>query len=128
MLLPQPCDISRSDTNPSGTHFTAHFELNESLPYLDGHFDKRAVLPGVTHIGWAIELAERCTAQKVEFAQLKALKCTRLVLPPVHIKLTVEYRPEQKELRFKTFANNERCASGVINVSVNATAFEEVTA
>lgn len=117
MLLPQPCDISQSDTNHGENRFSAHFELNESLRYLDGHFDKRAVLPGVTHVGWAIELANICTAQTLEFAQLKALKCTRLVLPPARIKLTVEYRPEQKELRFKTFANDERCASGVINVS-----------
>lgn len=97
--------------------------IDGSEPWLDGHFDKRAVLPGVLHAGLALEIvnqarADASHAETLKFKSLKAFKCTQLVLPPAELQMQITYKPERNELRFISKTLSGTCASGIIGLDL----------
>lgn len=90
--------------------------VDETLPYLDGHFERKAVLPGVVHTGWAIAIAEKMLDKNFSCHALKSVKCTQLVLPPVEIKMSIHYNEEKGQIKFRSDLASGKCASGIIMV------------
>lgn len=111
MKLPNKTQLEKH-----GTTINATMLVDETLPYLDGHFERKAVLPGVVHTGWAIAIAEKVLGKDFSCHALKSVKCTRLVLPPVEMKMTINYNEEKGQIKFRSDLNSGKCASGIIMV------------
>ena len=99
-----------------GKRFSATMFIEEDLPYLQGHFEKKAVLPGVVHTGWALSLVEKFTGHNFTCHELHSIKCTQLVLPPIELEMTAQYDEDKGLIKFKSQLSSGKCASGTILV------------
>lgn len=116
MILPNNTQLTLSDTTAYAAQ--AVLFVDEGCPYLEGHFDKRAVLPGVVQIGWIIALAEQAFNLRFSFHALKMMKCTQLVLPPIELDMKLEYHQDKGYIKFQSHTATGKCASGLILVEV----------
>lgn len=111
MFLPEKTKITTNESE-----ICAEFNIDESLPYLEGHFDKKAVLPGVVQIGWAIACVESSRGIEFSFHSLKSIKFTSLVLPPTEMKMTIKFDEKKGMIKFQSHTPKGKCASGIISV------------
>lgn len=80
----------------------AEFEITvpEELFYLQGHFPRQPILPGVIQIHWAIKLAAARLGVKPLFSGIEALKFHRVIKPLTPLKLTLEQAEKTDKLHF----------------------------
>lgn len=67
-------------------------EVPEHCRYVDGHFDAQPVVPGVTLVHWAIQLARRLFALEADFTGLERLRFPQPLLPGDRFRLTLARR------------------------------------
>lgn len=100
---------------PSDNGFDLELNLTPDLSCFAGHFEDAPVLAGVVQVGWVIAFAEQKLQRRWQFRGLQSAKFQRLVLPPVTLRLEVEYLPRRQMLKFKySDANGAYSTGGVL--------------
>jgi len=88
--------------------------ISDSLPYFDGHFPGRPVLPGVAQVDWAACLGKSHLDVVGEFQGLEALKFFQFILPDSKVNLTLTYKPDKQKLYFSYQGDSGKYSSGRI--------------
>ncbi len=88
--------------------------ISAELDFFKGHFPEQPVLPGVTQLDWAVQLACQHFNYQVDIAQLEVLKFQQILLPNSLVTLTIEHKPAKKKLTFQYHQGDMRFASGRI--------------
>ena len=87
-----------------------------SVPYdlaiFGGHFPTIPILPGVVQVDWAVNLARTNLQVGGRFKGITATKFRRLVQPGMNLALTLEHRPESRELRFEYLLGDALASTG----------------
>ncbi|MBU2885710.1 hypothetical protein KO507_08045 [Gilvimarinus agarilyticus] len=112
MLLPPEIQVLDQGDNS----IELGIELREDLPCFAGHFTDLPVLAGVVQIGWALQLAERFFACRFDCRGQVSNKFQQLVRPPVSLMLSLQYRPEAQQLKFRYRNALGDCSRGVLKV------------
>lgn len=99
------------DVRREGAGLRAAGRLREDLPFLEGHFPGRPVLPGVVWVHWAIELAREHLGTPDAPSALESLKFHEPLLPGRCFTLRVG-DDGGKRLHFEAEADGDRIASG----------------
>lgn len=71
-------------------------EVPEQSAYVDGHFDAQPVLPGVTLVHWAMQLARRLFSLEAHFAGLERLRFPLPLLPGDRFEMTLVHTPAHR--------------------------------
>lgn len=66
-------------------------EVPEHCAYTDGHFDGQPVLPGITLVHWAMQLARRLFTLDADFGGLERLRFPQPLLPGDRFELTLRH-------------------------------------
>lgn len=92
--------------------FTLH-ALAETA-YFGGHFPEHPILPGVTQIHWAVQLARSHYVLPSVFLKMEAVKFQRIIVPDSIIKLDLEWDPIKQRLYFAFYSEAGAHSSGRI--------------
>jgi len=82
------------------------------LAIFGGHFPTIPILPGVVQVDWAVNLARTRLQVGGRFKGITATKFRRLVQPGMNLALTLEHRPESRELRFEYLLGDALASTG----------------
>jgi len=82
------------------------------LAIFGGHFPAIPILPGVVQVDWAVNLARTRLQVGGRFKGITATKFRRLVQPGMNLALTLEHRPESRELRFEYLLGDALASTG----------------
>lgn len=82
------------------------------LAIFGGHFPTIPILPGVVQVDWAVNLARAHLQVGGRFKGVTATKFRRLVQPGMNLALTLEHRPESRELRFEYLLGDALASTG----------------
>jgi len=82
------------------------------LAIFGGHFPTIPILPGVVQVDWAVNLARTRLQVGGRFKGITATKFRRLVQPGMNLALTLEHRPESRELRFEYLLGTALASTG----------------
>lgn len=86
------------------------------LQHFDGHFASAPVVPGVLHIGWALELASPRLRLPVRCAHIENLKFQHLLRPGDSAELTLRHDAASNTLHFRCCHGERAYASGRLSV------------
>lgn len=92
-------------------------ELNPDLPWFEGHFPGRPILPGVAQLHIACELAEKAWGFVPTGHEMSRIKFRHVMQPGDRITLTLVRKAEDR-LDFEYVQNDEVMASGAIKGEV----------
>ncbi len=101
MIKPEHVEIIQK----SSLELEVRFRLEESLFYLQGHFEKKKLLPGVVQVGYAIEYAREYLTESIT-CDIPRIKFTSPILPSDEVLLTLKINPEHKYLEFEYYLLN----------------------
>ncbi|MGQ4277280.1 hydroxymyristoyl-ACP dehydratase [Pseudidiomarina sp. E22-M8] len=87
------------------------FELSPDCIYLQGHFPEAPILPGVTQLDWAIQVAAKQWGTAPSVRQIEVLKFNDMILPNAKVTLTLE-RKRQDCVLFRYSAGHRAFSSG----------------
>ena len=93
---------------------TAKVEVDASNPFLSGHFPDEAILPGVTHLGLAAQVAEGLHPREARLAGVRDLRLRQLVAPGDVIEVRVTPGSASGECRFEIRKGDLVASSGVL--------------
>ncbi len=96
------------------TNSTATFVVSvpADLPFFEGHFPGFAILPGLTQIQWAVELARTAFALPRHFAGLSNLKFMKPVRPGATVEFTLTLSDDKKNASFVLTSSGDTHAKG----------------
>ncbi len=96
------------------TESTATFVVSvpADLPFFEGHFPGFAILPGLTQIQWAVELARAAFALPPHFAGLSNLKFMKPVRPGATVEFALTLSEDRKSASFVLAAGSDTHAKG----------------
>jgi hypothetical protein len=80
--------------------------------YFEGHFPEHPVLPGVTQIHWAVQLARTLYEFPTSFQKMEAVKFQRIIVPDSIVKLDLEWDPIKQRLYFAFYSEAGPHSSG----------------
>ncbi|RUO53660.1 hydroxymyristoyl-ACP dehydratase [Pseudidiomarina homiensis] len=98
------------DTN-GRPHLVAHFTLAPDCLYLQGHFPEAPLLPGVTQLDWAIQLAADHWQTPRTVQQIEVLKFNDMILPKADVTLSLEWKRADCVV-FRYHHNDQAYSSG----------------
>jgi acyl-CoA synthetase (AMP-forming)/AMP-acid ligase II len=94
------------------TQAVAALDIRADLRVFDGHFPGTPVLPGVAQLDWAIRLGTEAFAIELRFLRAEQLKFQQPVLPPLALRLHLEWQPGAGRLAFRYVSDAGTHASG----------------
>ncbi len=104
--------IRRLDVD--GAQVEIQCNIPAELLYFEGHFDDRAILPGVTQVYWAEKLAWQLLPMSGRFNRLEVIKFLQIIEPNDEIVINLEYNVIKKKLIFKYQSEKGLHSSGRI--------------
>ncbi|OZB05806.1 MAG: hydroxymyristoyl-ACP dehydratase [Idiomarina sp. 34-48-12] len=93
-VYPQFDTIETSVSEAGNAQLTFSFTLAPETIYLQGHFPTAPILPGVTQLDWAIQLAAEHWGMATTVKTIEVLKFNDMILPKAHVTLTLERKRE----------------------------------
>ncbi len=125
ILLPELKQVSALINN----EIVLELFVPNNLAFLNGHFDRIAIVPGVTQIHWAIYYARNYlekhidddednseliegTSRLEDFYQMQVIKFKSLILPNTVINLSLRLSEENNKLYFRYFSQDQEFSSG----------------
>lgn len=101
-----------SGTNEAGhPQLTFAFTLTADTIYLQGHFPQAPILPGVTQLDWAIQLAAQHWGTAESVQTIEVLKFNDMILPTANVTLELERKRDNCVL-FRYHHNGQAYSSG----------------
>lgn len=91
-------------------------EVPEHCAYTDGHFDGQPVLPGITLVHWAMQLARRLFALDADFSGLERLRFPQPLLPGDRFELTLRHDNVKGSLGIECDSVRGKHASGRVSL------------
>ena len=82
------------------TSARVQLSIEPGLPWFDGHFDSRPILPGVVQVHWAGLALEQLFGICGEFAGAENVKFQNVIEPPRVVDLGLEFDSSKKRGRF----------------------------
>lgn len=76
------------------------------LPYFEGHFPDFAILPGLTQIQWAVELARKSFSLPAHFSGLVNIKFMKPIRPGHTIEMALALMNDNSSVAFTISTNN----------------------
>jgi len=76
-------------------------QIPYELALFDGHFPAAPIVPGVTQVGWAVDIARDRLQVTGRFRGIAAAKFRRLVQPGLDLVLNLRHEPAVGQLRFE---------------------------
>ncbi|MBA3580861.1 MAG: hypothetical protein H0W44_00240 [Gammaproteobacteria bacterium] len=92
----------------------------ENLLYLEGHFPHVKVLPGVTQVHWAAQLARGYFEMPEYFVGMEVIKFQHVILPNTLIKLQLRFNSVTNKLHFQYTSAHSQHSSGRMLFSADA--------
>ena len=103
--------------------------IPDDLAYFNGHFDRIAVVPGVTQIHWVVHYARLHIEKLVDadqapkssivqhtvldgFYQMQVIKFKSLILPKTTIHLSLRLVDDSSKLYFRFYSETQEFSSG----------------
>lgn len=93
-IYPQFEQIIKSETEDGHALLQFIFSMAEDSIYLQGHFPEAPILPGVTQLDWAIQLAAEHWGTNTSVQTIEVLKFNDMILPKAQVTLTLERKRE----------------------------------
>ena len=84
------------------------------LPYFDGHFPGRPILPGIAQIEWAIRFGRELFPLPATVQRLEVLKFQQVIVPDSVLTLTLDFDAARGSLTFAFDSDAGRHAGGRI--------------
>lgn len=88
------------------------FRIPENLPYFDGHFPGRPVVPAFVQLGWVLAFAREKLRLSSQLTSISSAKFLRPLLPAGNYHLEMQYTDSLGQLRFTLRGGDELCTSG----------------
>jgi 3-hydroxymyristoyl/3-hydroxydecanoyl-(acyl carrier protein) dehydratase len=86
--------------------------IPDDLVYFNGHFPGAPIVPGVTQIKWAVELARRYLGARGTFVGMDAVKFQHVMLPGTSVTLSLRWSAPDGKLHFSYQSDRARYGSG----------------
>jgi hypothetical protein len=83
-----------TETVNNQTVRTLTLEVPEKLIFLDGHFDRFQLVPGVVLVQWSMQLGQQAFGEKAGFSGVEQLKFQRPLRPGMRCTLQLTQRPD----------------------------------
>lgn len=90
--LPELTQVVHETNSEQRPVLHAQFTLAATTIYLQGHFPNAPLLPGVTQLDWAIQLAADHWQTPRSVSTIEVLKFNDMLLPTAEVTLTLEYK------------------------------------
>ncbi len=97
-----------------GDSVTLAIEIDPASPYLEGHFDRAAVLAGVVQVEWAVRFGCELFGIGDGFRCMEALKFQKVVRPGDAVKMALDWNRDRATLTFGFSSQVGRHSSGRI--------------
>lgn len=88
------CPRWLGETAVSQNEFTLTLEVPEKLIFLDGHFDRFQLVPGVVLVQWAMQLGQQTFGERAGFRGVEQLKFQRPLRPGMRCTLKLTQRAD----------------------------------
>lgn len=88
--------------------------IQRELIYFDGHFDGAPVVAGIVQVHWAEAFGRRLFAFSGRFKSLEVVKFQQVIVPELHVVITLKYDDASKKLLFKYASDKGVHSSGRI--------------
>jgi 3-hydroxymyristoyl/3-hydroxydecanoyl-(acyl carrier protein) dehydratase len=125
VLLP----VFKRVTYLDGNEVVVELFIPDDLAYFNGHFDRIAVVPGVTQIHWVVHYAQLHIEKFVDadqapqtslvqhteldgFYQMQVIKFKSLMLPKTTIHLSLRSVDDGSKLYFRFYSETQEFSSG----------------
>lgn len=109
--FPEFSNPQASFTDAGLARLQVEFTLAPDCIYLQGHFPEAPILPGVTQLDWAIQVAAQHWGTATSVQQIEVLKFNDMILPHTRVTLTLERKRENCVL-FRYAAGEHSFSSG----------------
>ncbi|MEE9411668.1 MAG: AMP-dependent synthetase [Methylococcales bacterium] len=103
--------------------------IPEELAYFKGHFERIAIVPGVTQIHWVVYYAQQNITKLVDahqltnvfsaaqnpldgFYEMQVIKFKSLIFPKAKINLSLRFVNDSHKLYFRFFSEDQEFSSG----------------
>jgi acyl-coenzyme A synthetase/AMP-(fatty) acid ligase len=93
------------------------FFISPDIAYLEGHFPRMPIVPGVAQIDWVVKLAQRHLECPIGSAQAFRVKFRRLTIPDMVVTLTLRYTGPWNRLDFQYSSGAEVLSLGSIRMN-----------
>jgi 3-hydroxymyristoyl/3-hydroxydecanoyl-(acyl carrier protein) dehydratase len=111
VTYPDFTEFSESLDDHGRPHLHARFTLAEDCIYLQGHFPQAPLLPGVTQLDWAIQLAADHWHTPRSVRKIEVLKFNDMILPKADVTLSLEWKRDNCVI-FRYRHNDQAYSSG----------------
>ncbi|RUO48103.1 hydroxymyristoyl-ACP dehydratase [Pseudidiomarina aquimaris] len=108
---PEFTQLSESIDESGRRHLRAQFAVTPDCLYLQGHFPEAPLLPGVTQLDWAIQLAADHWQTPRTVRTIEVLKFNDMILPKAEVTLTLEWKRDDCVV-FRYQHNDKAYSSG----------------
>lgn len=83
-----------------GAEWQLQLHIDPELTDFQGHFEHQPVLPGVTHIDWAVEYASEVFDVAATFGGMEVIKFQEPILPGMDVQLSLKWHEDKSKLQF----------------------------
>jgi 3-hydroxyacyl-[acyl-carrier-protein] dehydratase len=90
--------------------------LHEANPFFSGHFPGEPILPGVAHLGLALQAAEQLEERPVFLSGVRNFRLRQVVRPGDVVEVRVTRSSRAGEIRFEVCKGDLVASSGVLSL------------
>ncbi|WP_064607835.1 3-hydroxyacyl-ACP dehydratase FabZ family protein [Photobacterium sp. J15] len=109
-----PTVISKCRT---GNNVELILKVDDDIAFFQGHFPLHPILPGVTQIHWAVQLASELLNTPTAFSCMEAVKFVEPVFPGCIMTLKIRWDPAREKLTFNYYSHPENKSEPVVHSS-----------
>ena len=100
-----------------GERWVLSLHIGLDSPWLEGHFPRQPVLPGVVQLHWAIGLTQAVVVDLDGVDSVHRLKFRRPLVPPLDVELTLDWQVPSRSLAFRYELKGALHSSGRVQFS-----------
>jgi 3-hydroxyacyl-[acyl-carrier-protein] dehydratase len=95
---------------------SSRLALDEANPLFSGHFPGEPILPGVAHLGLALQAAEQLEKRPVVLSGVRDFRLRQVVRPGDEVEVRVNRTSRAGEIRFEVRKGDLVASSGVLTL------------
>jgi len=87
--------------------YNMQLNIQPHISWLEGHFPQQPILAGVVQTHWAAKFSAFLFSVEDNLIQIDNLKFQDVILPNLHVTLSLDYNAEKQSIKFRYFHTQE---------------------